>query len=133
MRAFDQEGHHIETFSLQYPSILFPGKTQYSESPAPQDLSIAVSVNAINPFNWWRIGRKIGRAKPDILIIKYWIPFMAPCLGSIARLAKKNKHTKVISIIDNIVPHKQRIGDKLLNCYFGFNRLNFMAFIPTIK
>lgn len=120
MRAFAQEGHkvHIETFSMQYPSFLFPGKTQYSESPPPHDLSISVSVNSVNPFNWWRIGRKIRKAAPDMLIIKFWIPFMAPCLGSIARLAKRNKRTKVISIIDNIIPHERRIGDKLLSKYF---------------
>lgn len=120
MRAFAQEGHHthIETFSLQYPSLLFPGKTQYSASPTPADLSISVSVNSINPLNWWRIGKRLQKARPDILITRFWIPFMAPCLGSIARIAKNNKHTKVISIIDNIIPHEQRIGDRQLSRYF---------------
>ena len=27
---------HLYTFTLQYPSILFPGKTQYSDAPAPK-------------------------------------------------------------------------------------------------
>jgi D-inositol-3-phosphate glycosyltransferase len=119
-RAFIQKGNDvtIETFTLQYPSILFPGKTQYSESPAPKDLHIEVSINSINPFNWIKVGRKIRKQNPDIVIIKFWMPFMAPCFGKIARIIKKNSHTKIISIIDNIIPHEKRAGDRMLANYF---------------
>ena len=43
-REFQSEGHHVNivTFSLQYPDFLFPGKTQYSTEPAPEDLKISV-------------------------------------------------------------------------------------------
>ena len=108
----------IYTFSLQYPSFLFPGKTQYSDSPAPKDLNIKVCINSINPLNWLKIGKEIRKLKPDIVIIKFWMPFMAPCFGKIARIIKKNKHTKIISIIDNIIPHEKRAGDRLLANYF---------------
>lgn len=108
----------IETFTLQYPNFLFPGKTQYSDSPKPEGIEINESVNSVNPLNWIKIGRKIKKQKPDYLIFKFWLPFMGPCFGTIARIAKKNKHTKVISIIDNIIPHEKRIGDKVLSNYF---------------
>jgi len=119
-RAFIQNGDDvvIHTFSLQYPNFLFPGKTQYSDSPPPKDLNIKITVNSINPFNWIIIGRKLRKYKPDIVIIKFWIPFMGPCLGTIARLIKKNKHSKIISIIDNIIPHEKRLGDWALAKYF---------------
>jgi D-inositol-3-phosphate glycosyltransferase len=119
-RAFMQKGNDvsIETFKLQYPSFLFPGKTQYSESPAPADLNINISVNSVNPFNWCKVGNKIKQQRPDIVIIKFWMPFMAACFGKIARIIKKNKHTKIISIIDNIIPHEKRAGDKVLANYF---------------
>jgi glycosyltransferase involved in cell wall biosynthesis len=119
-RAFMQKGDEviIHTFSLQYPSFFFPGKTQYSDSPAPNDLHIEVSVNSVNPFNWVKIGRKIRKYKPDIVIIKFWIPFMAPCFGTIARKIRKNGHSKIISIIDNIIPHEKRPGDIALAKYF---------------
>ncbi|MFA4851893.1 MAG: glycosyltransferase [Bacteroidales bacterium] len=119
-RAFMQKGDEviIHTFSLQYPSFFFPGKTQYSDSPAPKDLHIEVSVNSVNPFNWVRIGRKIRKYKPDIVIIKFWIPFMGPCFGTIARKIRKNGHSKIISIIDNIIPHEKRPGDRVLAKYF---------------
>lgn len=108
----------IETFTLQYPNFLFPGKTQYSDSPKPEGIEINETVSSVNPFNWIKIGRKIKKQKPDYLIFKFWLPFMGPCFGTITRIAKKNKHTKVISIIDNIIPHEKRIGDKVLSNYF---------------
>ena len=118
--AFNQEGHQckIATFTTQYPSFLFPGKTQFSESPVPKNIEINRAVSSINPFTWLRLGRKLKKEKPDILIIKYWLPFMAPCFGTVARIVKKNKHTKVICIIDNIIPHEKRIGDNALTKYF---------------
>lgn len=108
----------IETFSLQYPNILFPGKTQYSTSEAPKNLDITVSVNSVNPFNWIKVGLKLKKEKPDILIFKFWIPFMGPCFGTIARITKWNKRTKVITILDNLIPHEKRPGDKILTKYF---------------
>ena len=108
----------IETFKLQYPSFLFPGKSQYSDSPKPTDIQIFISVNSINPFNWLKIGRRIKKEAPDLVIFKYWLPFMAPCFGSIARLISSNKKTKIITIVDNIIPHESRIGDTSLSKYF---------------
>lgn len=108
----------IETFSLQYPKFFFPGKTQYSDSPAPEGLKINVSVNSINPFNWIAVGNRLRKERPDLVIIKYWLPLMAPCFGTIARIIKSNKKTKVVTIIDNLIPHEKRIGDHFLTKYY---------------
>lgn len=120
IKAFQEEGHDAEivTFTLQYPGLLFPGKTQYSSSPAPDGLHIRRLVSSINPINWWRVGKQLRAEKPDLVLIKYWTPFMAPVLGTLANSIKKNKHTKVICIADNIVPHERRIIDGLLTGYF---------------
>ena len=119
-RQYLRKGDDVEiyTFSLQYPGILFPGKTQYSSEPAPKDLKIEVRINTINPFTWIKVGNEIRKKNPDLVIIKFWIPFVAPSLGKIARIIRKNKHTKVISIIDNIIPHEHRPGDKQLASYW---------------
>lgn len=119
-RAFIASGDPTEiyTFSLQYPSFLFPGTTQYSSDPAPIDLNIKVSISSINPFNWIRIGNELKNRKPDIIVVRYWLPFMGPCLGTILRRVKKNKHTKVICIADNILPHEKRFGDLVFTRYF---------------
>ncbi len=119
-RAFMQRGDDVTiyNFSLQYPVFLFPGKSQYSDAPAPKDLKIKTCINSINPFNWLKVGREIEKLKPDLVIVKFWLPFMGPCFGTILRLIKKNKHTKVVSIIDNIIPHEKRIGDRFFANYF---------------
>lgn len=119
-REFIRSGHQacIYTFSLQYPSFLFPGTTQYSTEPQPKDLSIEVCINSINPLNWIMVGKKLKKLNPDIIVVRYWLPFMGPCLGSILRLAKRNKHTKIICIADNIIPHEKRIMDTQFTSYF---------------
>ena len=120
-KQFSSEGHEVTilTFKLQYPGFLFPGKSQFLDGPAPPSLKIVRKVNSVNPFNWLSIGYKLKNEKPDLLIFKYWMPFMAPCFGTIARLAKSNGHTKVICILDNVIPHEKRPGDKLLTKYFS--------------
>src|SRR5439155_6652504 len=108
----------IISFSLQYPSLLFPGKTQFSTEQPPPGITIYSLINSINPFNWLMVGRKLRIWKPDLIVVRYWIPFMSPALGTLLRQVKKNKHTKVVCIADNIVPHEKRLGDKAFTRYF---------------
>ncbi|MCF8235228.1 MAG: glycosyltransferase [Bacteroidales bacterium] len=133
-KEYQKKGNqvHIETFSLQYPSLLFPGKSQYSNEPAPDDLSINASINSINPLNWISTGNRLAEEKYDLVISKYWLPFMAPCLGTILRRIKKNGHSKVISILDNIVPHEKRPGDKALSNYFVKSVDGFVAMSESV-
>ena len=123
----------IDTFSLQYPSFLFPGKSQYTTDPKPINVNIDVCINSINPFNWIKIGLKLYREKPDLIIVRFWIPFLAPCLGTILKIAQLNKHTKVISIIDNMIPHEKRMGDRLLTKYFVKTVDGFIAMSEKVK
>ena len=120
-RALKENGLEviIYTFSLQYPSLLFPGKTQYSEDSAPKDLDIKVKINSINPFNWVKIGLELKALKPDAIICRFWIPFLGPSLGTIVRIVSRNKWTKIIGFVDNIIPHENRPGDKILAKYFA--------------
>lgn len=133
-QEYIKQGHdvEIETFTLQYPSFLFPGKTQFSSEQAPANLKIERSVNSINPISWYKVGRKIRHKNPDVVIMKFWIPFMAPCFGTIAKIIKKNKRIKLISIIDNIVPHEKRIGDRWLANYFVKNIDGFIAMSKSV-
>ena len=119
-REYQSRGYevHILTFTLQYPSLLFPGKSQTVDTPPPADLDIRRRVSTVNPFSWWNVGRELCKMQPDIVLMKYWTPFMAPCFGTIARLARKNKHTKVICQIDNVEPHEHHITDKPFNRYY---------------
>lgn len=118
-RQYMAEGHEVEivTFTLQYPNFLFPGKTQYSDEPAPADLRIRRMLNAVNPFSWLKTGRYIRRQRPDLVVTKFWLPFMAPALGTANRVAKR-KGMRRIAILDNLVPHEKRPGDSMFARYF---------------
>jgi glycosyltransferase involved in cell wall biosynthesis len=117
-KAFIDNGYEafIVSFSLQYPNFLFPGSSQFTDEPAPEGVPIKTMVNSINPFNWIKVGLFLRKQKPDLIIVRYWLPFMGPCLGTILRFC--NKHTKIICIADNVVPHEKRFGDKLFTKYF---------------
>jgi glycosyltransferase involved in cell wall biosynthesis len=119
-KQFIEEGNQcsIYSFSLQYPSFLFPGKTQYTDEPAPSAITIHSVINSINPFNWIKIGNRLRKEKPDIIIVRFWLPFMGPALGTILRRVRKNSYSKIICIADNIIPHEKRPGDKPFTKYF---------------
>lgn len=127
-------GHQVEiyTFSLQYPSFLFPGKTQFSDEPQNKNLTIYRKVNSINPFNWIKVGLEIKKKNADLMITKFWLPFMSPCLGTIERIVKSNKHTKTVSILDNIIPHEKRFGDKMFAKYFVGATQAFVAMSKSV-
>ncbi len=108
----------IYNFSLLYPSFLFPGKTQYTTGPAPADLKIVPLLNSISPLSWIKTGNEIKALQPDLVIVRYWLPLLGPALGSVLRIIKKNKHTKIIAITDNILPHEKRPGDRIFTKYF---------------
>lgn len=119
--AFAREGHEVKivNFTRQYPSFLFPGRTQYTQVAAPEGLDIERRIDSVNPFNWFRVGREIARDRPDLVIPRFWMPFMGPSLGTIAgTIRKRSPETRIIALTDNIVPHEHRPGDRLLTDYF---------------
>jgi glycosyltransferase involved in cell wall biosynthesis len=120
-KAFIEAGYsvHILTFTLQYPNILFPGKTQYATWDAPTDLHITQSLSSINPFSWRSTAKKIQKLSADLVVFKFWLPFMGPAFGSVAKLTKKYlPNTPIVCILDNVIPHEKRIGDTILTRYF---------------
>ncbi|MDF1570208.1 MAG: glycosyltransferase family 4 protein [Bacteroidales bacterium] len=117
---YQSQGYDVTifTFTLQYPGFLFPGKTQMADWEAPAHLDIRQEINSIHPLNWIRVGNRIRKMEPDLVIIKYWLPFMGPCFGTIARRIKKRKSCHIVTILDNIIPHEKRVGDRLFTKYF---------------
>lgn len=131
---FASQGNEVEmvTFTLQYPGCLFPGKTQYSNDPAPSNLKITRRVNSCNPFNWLKVGREIAKKNADLVIFAYWMSFMAPCMGTIARKIRKNGHSKVIALVHNMLPHEPNILDKMLPPYFVKSMDGFTALSQAV-
>ena len=131
---FVAEGHEVEivTFTLQYPSFLFPGKTQFTDSPKPEGLSISRRINSTNPFNWMKVGREIRDKNADMVIFCYWMSFMAPSFGKIARIVRRNDKTKCIALVHNMIPHEQNILDKILPPYFVKSMDGFIALSKSV-
>jgi glycosyltransferase involved in cell wall biosynthesis len=119
-RAFKEEGHacSIYSFSLQYPGFLFPGTTQYSSDPQPAGIEIHSVINSVNPINWMIIGNRLKKEAHDLIVVRYWLPFMGPALGTILRRVQRNRKTKIIAITDNVLPHEKRPGDSSFTKYF---------------
>ena len=111
--------HIVKAFNFkrQYPEFLFPGKTQYV---TPDDEAVPVESTSLldtaNPFSYISTYREIRDWKPDVLIVRYWMSYFAPSLGYITR--KMKKHCKVISILDNVIPHEPHFFDSPLTRYF---------------
>lgn len=133
-RQLQNEGHEVKvyTFTLQYPALLFPGKTQYSQEQPPADLHIVRRINSCNPFNWLRVGREIAREKADLLISCYWMSFMAPCMGTIARVVKRHSDTRCVALVHNMLPHEPSVVDRLLAPYFVNSEDGFVALSQSV-
>ncbi len=122
----------IFSFSLQYPNFLFPGKTQYDNGVGPNDIIIETKINSVNPLNWLKVAKQIKSEKPGYVIFRYWLPFMGPCMGTIAWLIKRGTNIKTIAITDNVIPHEKRPGDKIFTQYFVKQCDGFIAMSQSV-
>lgn len=134
-REFIAEGHEVllYTFTLQYPSFLFPGKTQYSTTPAPDGLKIVRCLNSVNPFNWIRTGISLRRLGADRIVFAFWLPYMAPAFGTVARLARSRRSAaRMVGLVHNLIPHEHHPGDRLLARYFCGAMDSFVAMSHSV-
>ncbi len=107
----------IISFTLQYPSFLFPGKTQYENGDAPENVDIKELINSINPISWIKTAKYIRKTDAATIVFNYWMPFFGLCYGMIIRLLRR-KSIKKIALCHNIIPHEKRLPDNFLNRFF---------------
>lgn len=108
--------HRVDfiSFKRQYPSILFPGKTQLDTSEDPLRFPTQPIIDSINPATWFQAANRVSAARPDAVLFKYWMPFFAPAYGTILRQVKKHwrpRPVRSIMIVDNLIPHEPRPFD----------------------
>jgi len=133
--ALQKQGHEVEicTFRLQYPSLLFPGKSQYSETPRPKGgVTIQRAINSINPLNWFVQGKAIRKRGYDQLVVRYWTPFLAPALGTVCRRAKCSG-MRVTALVDNLIPHEEHIWDKPFTRHFVHSVDDFVVMSHQVR
>lgn len=133
--ALQARGHDVEliSFTRQYPGILFPGKSQFDSSQDTHAFPATPMVDSIDPFSWLRAARHIARRRPHGLLFKYWMPFFAPAFGTIARRVKRSGETRVVTILDNVIPHERRPGDIVLTRYFLRSVDGFLAMSRSVR
>ncbi len=131
--AFQKESIQttLYSFYFQYPEFLFPGKTQKATGEVNPELKISTTISSVNPLSWFKTANKIANEKPDFVIIRYWLPFMAPALGTIAKLLRR-RSIHVIAITDNVIPHEKRPGDKMFTKYFVNNCDGFITMSKSV-
>ena len=115
-----EKEHEVKAFnfSRQYPSLLFPGSTQYV---TPGDFATRVEservLDSVNPFSWKRTARSILEWNPDAVYICWWNSFFGPSMGRVAHFLKR-RGVKVVGILHNVLPHEHRALDKPLIMHF---------------
>ena len=133
-KQFQEEGHEVElwTFTVQYPNFLFPGKTQYVDTPAPEGIVTRRVLNSCNPFNWVKVGKALCEAAPDLLICCYWMAFFASAYSTVSRIAKKNGKTRCIALVHNMIPHEPSLLDRLFAPGFVRSQDGFVALSESV-
>ena len=115
-----EEKHEVwaYNFKRQYPSLLFPGTTQFV---TPEDDATMVCserlLDSINPFSWTKTAKAIASRRPYVVYVSWWMSFFGPSLGLIARYLRK-RGIKVVGILHNVIPHEPHFWDKPLTRYF---------------
>ncbi|HRI28605.1 MAG TPA: glycosyltransferase [Chitinophagales bacterium] len=129
-----EQGHraNLYTFTFQYPNWIFPGSTQYSQDPPPH-LPIKRLFHSMNPLNWVMAGRQLQKARYNLAIWQFWMPYLAPCMGTINHLIARNNHTRLVGILHNLHPHEPRPGDALFTRYFINSCHAFVTLSGSVK
>ena len=119
-------------FRRQYPNFLFPGTSQFDDSIGQEDSLGERLFSPLGPLSWYQVYRRLKKWSPDLVIFKYWMPFFAPGLGSVMHLARRTG-AKSLCVIDNLVPHEHRPGDRILNKYMVNATDGFIAMSKIVE
>lgn len=120
------------SFTVLYPNFLFPGKTQYvAENDSATFVDSERVLNSVNPISYIKTAKAINKYSPDILIIPYWMSFMAPAFGTVCRLL--NKNIKIVSLVHNAIPHERTIIDKPFARFFFKKCDGFIVMSDHVK
>jgi len=124
----------VINYKLLYPSILFPGTTQFDRS----NILIKKTeneriINSINPFTWIKAAIKIRKEKPDLIVFDWWHPFFSFCHFTISFLVKKRFENKILFITENFISHEGHFIDKLLTKIGLKNASAFLALSEKVE
>lgn len=124
----------VYNYSLLYPSMLFPGKTQYDESKkAIKQVENVRIVNSVNPFNWPMVASLLKKEKADLVVFDWWHPFFSFCHYTISSLIKNSYRGKILFITENVISHEANAVDKILTRIGLANASAFLALSAKVE
>jgi glycosyltransferase involved in cell wall biosynthesis len=101
-------------FRQQYPNWLFPGRSQIDPSPKPLvDVEASAWLVPWLPWTWRKVQHDWLHWRPDVVVIQWWVPFMAPMTAWLAGRARK-LGSRVVMICHNVLPHERNRFDAVL-------------------
>ncbi|MCS6808185.1 MAG: glycosyltransferase [Bacteroidota bacterium] len=119
---------HLINYTLLYPTILFPGTTQFDKSNTLTKVVPSERLlHSIYPPSWWRVARRIRELSPHLVAFDWWNPFFALSHYTICSLLGKAYKHKTLFITENVVSHEGRRIDTVLTA-LGLSRASaFLA------
>ncbi len=114
-KTLQATGHRVKLYSFKrlYPGWLFPGKSDRDPSHLKIEVEAEYRLDTFNPLSWWATARAMRLEQPEILILQWWVTFLAPLWFVLAYLARRAE-TKVIFICHNVLPHEHHPWDSWL-------------------
>lgn len=111
-----KEDHEVQliSFSRLYPSILFPGTTQFDASRETFTALPEGWIDALNPFTWFGVYRAIKKSRPDRVIFMWWSPATSFCYAAISLLCRRSG-IPCIFYCHNVLPHENGFLARLLS------------------
>ena len=115
--ALEGAGHDVQaiTWSRQYPSLFFPGKSQWEPGKGPSDVACPALLDSLAPWSWRQTGRALANAgPPEVLILPFWHSALAPALAGVAKEARKQGVAQVVGLMHNASSHDGSLKDRWL-------------------
>ena len=117
--ALEAAGHDVArvTWSRQYPSILFPGTSQWEPGKGLQDAEMPALLDSLSPLSWTRTGRALA-ASADVVVLPFWHAALAPALTGVAKAARQAGAKKVYALMHNATSHDGNLLHRTLTQRF---------------
>jgi len=103
----------VVSFRRQYPSWLYPGKTDRDPSREPLRVEAEYLLDPLYPWTWRRTANRIAAFGPDVVVLQWWTTFWAPAFGVLTWLLRR-RSLKVVFLIHNLLPHEPAPWDRWL-------------------
>lgn len=116
-KALRERGHDVLpiSFKRQYPTWLFPGRSDKDPSKKPLEVDDAQYwIDSMNPITWVTTSWRVRRYQPDAVILQWWTTFWTPIWLVLALVTRLALQRRLIFVCHNVLPHETRWWDPVL-------------------